>query len=238
MKSALARAAVLGAIALGPLLVAAPALAHVTVSSASAVQGGYAKLTFRVPSEEADAKTTKIEVSFPTETPFASARVKPHAGWDFTINKVKLATPLKDDDGNEITEGVGSIVWTAKAGSELTPTEFDEFDISVGPLPTVDKLVFKALQTYSNGEIVRWIETGENAEHPAPTLTLAPATGDAHGGHTTASPSASPGATVTATEDSGDDKASDSTARTLGIIGIALGAVGLTSAAAARKKKA
>lgn len=49
--------------------------------------------------------------------------------------------------------------------------------MSMGPLPTdTDQLVFKALQTYDNGEIVRWIDTtapgGPEPEHPAPVLKL------------------------------------------------------------------
>ena len=49
--------------------------------------------------------------------------------------------------------------------------------VSAGPLPTKVKTVeFKAVQTYSDGEVVRWIEStpkgGPEPEHPAPTLTL------------------------------------------------------------------
>jgi hypothetical protein len=47
----------------------------------------------------------------------------------------------------------------------------------------VDQIVFKALQTYSDGDIVRWIDEpapGVEADHPAPVLKLTPG-GDAHG---------------------------------------------------------
>jgi hypothetical protein len=37
-------------------------------------------------------------------------------------------------------------------------------------------LVFKAVQTYDNGDVVRWIDTstpgGAEPDHPAPTVTL------------------------------------------------------------------
>ncbi len=37
---------------------------------------------------------------------------------------------------------------------------FEDFTVSLGPLPTnTDRLVFKAIQTYSNGDVVRWIDT-------------------------------------------------------------------------------
>ena len=55
----------------------------------------------------------------------------------------------------QVTEAVSTITWS---GGELKPGEFTEFDISVGPLPDdADSLTFKALQTYSDGDVVRWI---------------------------------------------------------------------------------
>ena len=52
--------------------------------------------------------------------------------------------------------------------------------MSADPLPDgVAQLAFKAIQTYSNGDIVRWIDlpqAGQPApEHPAPVLALTPA---------------------------------------------------------------
>ena len=46
-----------------------------------------------------------------------------------------------------------------------------------GPLPkNVNQLVFKASQTYSDGDVVQWIEPtvkgGAEPEHPAPVLKL------------------------------------------------------------------
>jgi periplasmic copper chaperone A len=60
----------------------------------------------------------------------------------------------------------------------IKPGQFQEFPVSAGPLPATDKLVFKALQTYSDGNVVRWIEEpgadGKEPEHPAPVLKLKP----------------------------------------------------------------
>jgi hypothetical protein len=39
----------------------------------------------------------------------------------------------------------------------IKPGQFQEFDVSLGPLPNVDQLVFKALRYYSDGDTVRWI---------------------------------------------------------------------------------
>jgi uncharacterized protein YcnI len=165
--------------------VAVPAWAHVTVSSPSAVQGGFAKLTFRVPNEKDAANTTKLEVVFPTDTPLAFVSVKPVPGWSAKVTRAKLPAPVKTDDG-EVSEAVTTIVWTATEGAAVKPGEFQEFDVSGGPLPKVDQLVFKALQTYSDGEIVRWIEEPKDGqdepEHPAPVLKLAKASGGSESG--------------------------------------------------------
>ena len=170
--------------ALSLLLGATPAAAHVTVNSSNATQGGFAKLTFRVPNEKATASTVKLEVVIPTDQPIANMSVKPVPGWTAAMERVKFETPISNGDG-EVTEAVSKITWTASPSSAVRPGEFQEFDVSAGPLPEVDELVFKALQTYSDGEIVRWIEeptAGQEAEHPAPVLRLAKKAADASTG--------------------------------------------------------
>ena len=158
---------------------AGAASAHVTVNPETATQGGFAKLTFRVPTETDTTSTTKVQVAFPTDQPLGFVSVKPHPGWTIAVTKSKLATPIKTDDG-EVTEAVSSITWTSvSADSAIKPGEFDEFDVSAGPLPKAASIEFKTLQTYSDNEVVRWIEPakadGSEPEHPAPTLKLAPA---------------------------------------------------------------
>src|SRR5689334_9019809 len=62
----LGRVGVLAAgVAAAVLVVAGPAAAHVTVNPSNATQGGFAKLTFRVPNEKDDATTTTLEVNLP-----------------------------------------------------------------------------------------------------------------------------------------------------------------------------
>jgi uncharacterized protein YcnI/predicted anti-sigma-YlaC factor YlaD len=170
------RLGVLGSIVLGGLLaVTGSAYAHVTAQPSTATQGSYTKIAFRVPNEEDNAATVKLEVTLPADHPIASVETRAVPGWTAQIDKTKLATPLKSDDG-PITEAVSKITWT---GGRIGPDNFEEFEVSLGPLPTdTDKLVFKAIQTYDNGDVVRWIDTsgagGAEPEHPAPTVTLTP----------------------------------------------------------------
>ncbi|MEJ3742899.1 YcnI family protein [Actinomycetes bacterium KLBMP 9797] len=217
-------AAIIGGVVAAVGVGAGPASAHVTVNPREAVQGGYAKLAFRVPNERDAASTVKVEVAIPTDTPIASVSVRPLPGWTATVERAKLATPLKVHD-SEITEAVSKITWTAAAGNDIKPGQFQEFEVSAGPLPEVDQIAFKALQTYSNGEIVRWIEVPEagkeEPEHPAAVLKLAKEAADAST-QTVANANANADLAAGAQDDD-----SSGWALTTGLVGLAAGLAGL-----------
>jgi uncharacterized protein YcnI len=167
------RLAVVSAVAAALLLSGAPAYAHVSVSPGTAEPGAYVKESFRVPNEKSTASTVQLEVVFPTDHPVPSTQVEPVPGWTATVEKKKLPAPVKTVDG-ELTEAISSVTWK---GGAIKPGEFLEFSVALGPLPKdTDKLVFKALQTYSDGSVVRWIETPQDGqpepEHPAAVLNL------------------------------------------------------------------
>jgi periplasmic copper chaperone A len=217
------------------LLGSGVASAHVTanVLGEQAVQGGYTKITFRVPNEDDKAGTIKLEVKLPPDAPITGARTAAMAGWTAKITKSKLAEPI-EVHGAEVTEAVSTVTWTAKPGVRINPGEFAEFELSVGPLPEAEQLVMPAIQTYDNKEVVAWdapppADGAEEPERPAPFLELTPAEGaDAHGA--AAEPAAN-----TESADSGDDEgtktaataSNDNTARWLGGAGLVVGALGL-----------
>jgi periplasmic copper chaperone A len=201
---------------------AVPASAHVTVNPSQATQGDFTKLAFRVPNESDTASTTKLEINVPPQAPIAHMSVKPVSGWTASVETAKLATPVKTHDG-EITDAVSKITWTATSADAAIKTgQFLEFEVSAGPLPEVDQIIFKALQTYSDGTIVRWIDepasNGQEPEHPAPVLKLAKAPAPA---------AANANTTITngGTGDSGD--ARTGWALGLGIAGLLAGLAGL-----------
>jgi uncharacterized protein YcnI len=178
MKSVLRTAAVSTVVALAAIGFAAPALAHVEVSGTDTTQGGYGVATFRVPSESDTASTTELRVTLPDDTPILSASVQPKPGWTATVTKKNLATPQKDDDGNTVNQYVSVVDWKAdNPQAAIPPNQFDEFNLSVGPLPKAASVSFPALQTYSDGSTVNWNEKAAEGqpepEHPAPVLTLA-----------------------------------------------------------------
>jgi uncharacterized protein YcnI len=217
--------AVLATAAILALTTAGPASAHVSASTPKdAVKGGYTKVTLRVPNERADAGTVKLELTLPAEFPLASVSTKPTPGWKVEAVKEKLATPVKSH-GRDVTEAVRTVTWTADAGNRIEPGQFNEFDLSVGPLPdNTDQLVLPTKQTYDSGEVVDWnapppAEGAEEPERPAPVLKLVAAKAD---DHATATPAADDSHGTTAAATSTDD-----TARWLGGAGLAVGALGL-----------
>jgi uncharacterized protein YcnI len=155
------------------------AAAHVTVNPGSLPQGGFGRVAFRVPNESPTAATTKVEIFLPDEHPIRSVSTMPVPGWTVKVTMRTLDEPIAGGHGGETTEVVSQITWTAKgADNAISQGQFQEFPVSLGPLPETDQLVFKALQTYSDGNVVRWIEEpaeGRELELPAPVLRLAPA---------------------------------------------------------------
>lgn len=227
------RIALVGGVAASTvLLLAGTASAHVSVQpQGEAAKGGYATVNFKVPNERDDASTVKLEVNFPTDHPLASVSPQPVAGWKIEVTKSKLAEPL-DVHGKKINEAVSKVTWTAD-GKGIEPGFFQQFPLSVGQLPEdADQLVFKALQTYSNKEVVRWIEEptegGEEPESPAPVLALTAPAADAHGSAADdKSGDTEKAKETTASSDDASSSNSDGTARVLGIVGIVVGIAGV-----------
>ena len=88
-------------------------------------------------------------------------------GWEIDTTTPTVAAPL-EGEGGSITEVVDTVTWTASGETQIAPGEFELFWISAGQLPTdVTELVFPAVQTYSSGEEVAWIEeTTEGGAEP------------------------------------------------------------------------
>lgn len=192
------------------------ASAHVTAHAPEATPGGDAEITFTVPTESDTASTVRLQVQLPKNPPLASVNVKPVPGWTATTTTTHLAQPIKTDDGT-FTDVVSQITWTAAAGQGIAPGQYQDFAISVSPLPKSGTLVFPMIQTYSDDSQVAWIDPTVQGqpepEHPAPTIAVA-----ASGASDTAASSPA---------------ASGSSPSGLAVAGVVLGAAGLVAALAA-----
>jgi uncharacterized protein len=144
-------------------VIAAPASAHVHVEvEGEAIAGQPAQLVFEVPNERDEAATVSIEVQMPQEADLTDVAPAEVEGWAISVT-------TRDGDI------VDTIRWDA-TGPGLVGEESAALPVAVGPLPAVESLTFPTIQTYDDGEIVRWIEpapAGEpEPELPVPTLAI------------------------------------------------------------------
>ena len=218
-RSATVAALTLTAVATAVLGVAGPAAAHVTINPAEGTQGGYGRFAFRVPNESDTASTVKVEVNLPENAPIGSVSTMPVAGWTVAVEKRKVDPPI-EVHGSQLTEAVSKLTFTAAPNGGVKPGEFQEFPVSMGPLPQADTMVFKVLQTYSDGNVSRWIEEptpgAEEPENPAPVLKLA-----------AAAPASSAASAPAAAADDDDDADGSGAATALGVAGLVAGLGGL-----------
>lgn len=226
------------------LALAAPAHAHVTVNPDEAEQGGYTTLGIKVPNERDNASTVGIELHLDPDHPVASVMPQPVPGWDVEVETAELEEPL-EAHGGRLTEAPSVVTWS---GGEIEPGTFQQFPLSVGPLPEdTDRMVFKAIQTYDSGEVVRWIEEpadGGEPDFPAAVLSLAAGDGGHHGGGSDAGESGEENAEESEESEnaaadsqgsessreaaaSSDGSGSDTTARVLAVLGIVIGLAGI-----------
>jgi uncharacterized protein YcnI len=199
------------------LALPAAAQAHVTVNPSTAPAGSFAELLVRVPNEQDNANTTKVDLQLPPG--FVEASYEAQPGWTVKVTKRKLATPVQTDDG-PVTEEVARITWTAtgKQGA-IAPGQFKDFPLSVQiPDSANTALTFKALQTYSNGQIVRWIGAPDS-DTPAPQVKVTPA-----------SVTAAPAPAAKASDANGASKGLGIAALVAGILGLLLGGAALLTA--------
>jgi uncharacterized protein YcnI len=134
-----------------------------------------------------------------------------------------VKTPIKTDAGT-VNDAVKSVTWTA-SGPGIGAGQFQEFRVSVGLPADADSLTFPTTQTYTDGETVNWVQVtppgGPEPDSPAPVLTL---TNGAPTAGTTPTTTAPTGGTAAA---SNVKKSDVDNAKTIAIIGVVVGALGL-----------
>ncbi|MBM6620571.1 YcnI family protein [Micrococcaceae bacterium RIT802] len=218
------------------LLGAGMASAHVTVSPDKTNEGAYAHATFSVPNESDTAKTDRLTVSLPEDTPFTSVSVQPVEGWTAKVQQGKLDQPV-DVHGTTVTEAATSITWTADKTHQIGQDEFQTFTVSLGTLPSAGTdVVLPAAQHYTDGSVVKWDdpagEDGQEPEHPAPSFTTTAApSDDAHGG-----PAASSSPAAAAPADAGTtDNGVGMAGLWIGVVGLLVGAFALVRTFGTRK---
>jgi len=186
----------------------AAAQAHIQVSPSAVAPGDAAKFTVLVPGER-DSETVKVELQMPRGLlPFSYADP---AGWRRSL--------VKAGDGS-----VERVVWTGRAASD----GFVELSFLAGTPEEPGELEFKALQTYADGTVVRWIGA-PGSDNPAAVVKVEEGAAKQNAGGESGAEAGAPAATATpvdpiATEVTLTAKDEGGSSNTLPIL---LGAAGL-----------
>ncbi len=212
-------------------IAAQAAQAHVRVQADSTQSGSFSQLTFRVPNEEDSAGTVTVQVTLPQDAPFLHVSTKPLPGWTATVTEQPLPAPVTVS-GTTVTKAPRTVTWQAQAGTRIEPGQYQDFDISAGPLPAAGTVLLPATQTYSDGTVVRWDQPtpagGAEPEHPAPALVVSAAASSTGAG--TAAPAAAASTSPSAPADT-----SDPVARVLGGAALVVALVGTVLALRRRR---
>jgi uncharacterized protein YcnI len=156
--------------------VGGPAFGHVGLAVEEAAIGSTFRATLVVGHGCAGAATTAIRVQIPEG--FYNVRPMPKAGWTLETVTGPYAQPF-ENHGTTLTEGVTEISWS---GGELPDSQFDEFvfrgTFGAG-LEAGSHFFFPVIQVCGTVEDA-WIDTSGDAEaeYPAPSVELLPATGE------------------------------------------------------------
>lgn len=135
-------------VAMSLLVLAAPAWAHVGVETDNERPGAQANYTVSVPNESDSATTDRIEIQLP-------------AGLEITdVAPGKGRWTMDEQDGVLVI-----------TGGKIQPGQRREFGFTAVNPRDEGEVTFPALQTYSDGEVVRWVGE-EGSDRPAPVVVL------------------------------------------------------------------
>ncbi|HWY90209.1 MAG TPA: YcnI family protein [Solirubrobacteraceae bacterium] len=158
-------------VAAGALVTPAGAQAHISLHPNTIPAGAFATLDVRVPGEQEGAYVKRVDTLFPAG--FTGVSYENVPGWTARIIETKLATPIQKG-GETIDTEVSQIVWTWTGPlGKVSNGQFINFPLSLA-IPEVagQALEFRTIQTYSNGQVVHWIDPSLTAEHPSPRINV------------------------------------------------------------------
>ncbi|SJM59741.1 Conserved membrane protein in copper uptake, YcnI [Frigoribacterium sp. JB110] len=187
--------------------------------------GSYSILTFSVPHGCDGAATTEVAIQIPE----GINAVTPTRNSLYTVEKVMedLDTPITDSHGNEVTERVAQVVYTA--ATPLPDGQRDAFELSLQiPEDAADTaLYFPTVQTCEQGETA-WVQIpeegqdGHDLDAPAPSVDVVAASDAGSHGH-----GDNTDATVDAHDEDSASAAAPADQTPLVVTSLAVGSIGL-----------
>jgi uncharacterized protein YcnI len=156
MKAVRKPLAAFGSATMVALVVAAGASAHAIMSPAVVkAENTLQQFTLSVPTEEANAITTKIELTVPSSFAIDSFEPPP-APW-------KMVTKSTGSGDSTVFQ---QVTWTGGR----TPTGLDSVFRFNGSIAKPGTVMLTVRQTYSDGKVVEWNQPSEASDTPAPRV--------------------------------------------------------------------
>ncbi|MGK5685539.1 DUF1775 domain-containing protein [Actinoplanes sp. URMC 104] len=146
------RAGVPVAVAALGVLAATPALADVTVSPSTAVQGSGENFKLHV-TNDGDKPIRTVTVRLPADTPVAEVYPLSVDDWAPRIETRTVSTELPTLHGGVPTDQAASaITWLAMPGRDLAPGASTDLTVAIGPLPSLSTFQLRVATTYADGK--------------------------------------------------------------------------------------
>lgn len=148
-----------------------PAAGHIVFAEPQAQAGSYYAGFLRVSLGCGASDTVSVRISIPEGV--ASARPQPKPGWNLNIERVPLATSIKDEGGRVIKDRVAAITWIGR----LSADQFDQFGVMMKLPASAGPLYFPVEQTCVSG-MSRWVnipapgQAWHSIPDPAPMIEL------------------------------------------------------------------
>jgi uncharacterized protein YcnI len=231
MQKRLTRIAALAGAA--ALLAPAAAAAHISLHPNTIPAGAFATVDVRMPGEQEGAHVTKLDMLFPPG--FTSVAYENVPGWSVQVVNQKVNPPIETDAG-PVSEEVAQVIWTWTGPlGRVDNNQFIQLPLSVAIPRNLagQALLFKAVQSYSNGQVVHWIDPGLSAEHPAPRVNVIEKGGlleDVAGREAGPEAGQTGGQAAPAKPAAALAKPSSGASKGLGVAALVVGAVGLLAA--------
>lgn len=157
-----------------PFATSVNASAHVRLDPSTAVVGRQV-YGVRVPNEK-DIPTVSVRLVVPDGVEVTG--IQPIAGWTYTKKTMNVESETEESHSegeeaagghghSETTERVSEVTWS---GGQIADGEYMVFYLNTKYDGDPVKLVWKAYQTYSDGTVVPWDDSSDDA--PAPVVTI------------------------------------------------------------------
>ena len=183
--SRLPRLVAAGGVGIGlAVAVSASAAAHVSIEQDEVSAGSSAIVTLAFSHGCEGSPTTQVRIQLPESIPTVSPTI--NANWDVEKVTEALDTPIEGGHGEQITERVSEVVYTARTPVADGFRDTFELSVTVPEDAAGQTIYFATIQTCEVGETA-WIEIpaeGQDPDElaaPAPGILVVAGEGDGDG---------------------------------------------------------